>query len=257
MGKNLFSDDEDVANKVRYPFSVYGTRTATTETLHMKKLYALMEDWSKVMEPGNTPPLDVFPFLKWVPESLLGMWRSRAQHVSREMNGLYCDWHEYVGRRRRSSGSRDCFLDRSLDREDKNGLDKHALYFLCGTLMEGGSDTTSSIIIAFVHAMTRWPEVLKKAQEQIDRVVREDRSPTWEDYSKLPYIAGCVKEAMRWRPVPPLAFPHTLAEDDELDGMLLPKGSDILINAFGMQHDEKRFPDPDRFDPDHYKGFTA
>lgn len=102
----------------------------------MKKLYALMEEWSKVMEPGNTPPIDVFPFLKWVPESLLGQWRTRAQHVSNEMNGLYNDWHEYVNRRRLQSGSRDCFLDRLLDNEEKNGLNKHAMYFLCGTLME-------------------------------------------------------------------------------------------------------------------------
>ena len=42
----------------------------------MVKLYALLENWSKVMEAGNTPPVDIFPFLKWVPESLLGVWRS-------------------------------------------------------------------------------------------------------------------------------------------------------------------------------------
>lgn len=223
----------------------------------MQKLYALMENWSKVMEPGNTPPVDVFPFLKWVPEQLLGNWRSRAQDVSSEMNKLYDAWIQHCIDRRQKSGSMDCFVDRLLDHEEKNGLDRHAQNFLCGTLMEGGSDTTSSIIIACVHAMTKYPEVLKKAQEQLDAVVGEDRSPTWDDYDRLPYIVGCVKEAMRWRPVVPLAFPHSLAEDDYLDGMLLPKGSDVFVNAFGMQHDEGRFPNPDEFDPDHYKGVTA
>ncbi|KAK1758584.1 cytochrome P450 [Echria macrotheca] len=236
---------------------IYGTRTPSIQTKHMVKLYSLMENWSKVMEAGNTPPIDVLPFLKFVPEKLLGMWRSRAQDVGREMTALYGEWVEYVIERRKNVGSRDCFLDRVLDQGEKLDLDKHGLYFLCGTLMEGGSDTTSSLIISFIHAMTKWPEVLKKAQEEVDRVVGEDRSPTWNDFAQLPYITACVKEAHRWRPVTPLAFPHSLAEDDWVDGMFLPKGSDIFINAYAMHHDERRFPNHDVFDPDHYKGFTA
>lgn len=123
--------------------------------------------------------------------------------------------------------------------------------------MEGGSDTTSSIIIATVHAMLRWPAVLAKAQAEIDSVVGEDRTPNWDDYASLPYIACIVKEAMRWRPVVPLAFPHSLAADDEVDGYHLPKGADVFINAFGMQHDENKFPDPDVFRPERYDGVTA
>lgn len=123
--------------------------------------------------------------------------------------------------------------------------------------MEAGSDTTSAIIIAFIQAMTKWPEIQKKAQEQIDAVVGEDRSPTFEDYDKLPYVIACVKDTMRWRPVAPMGFPHALAEEDWFEGMLLPKGSQVFINAFGMHHDEKRFPNPDMFDPEHYKGVTT
>ncbi|KAK4152517.1 phenol 2-monooxygenase [Chaetomidium leptoderma] len=236
---------------------IYGTRTPTIKTRHMVKLYDLMENWSKVMEAGNTPPVDIFPFLKLVPEKFLGMWRSRAQDVGTEMTALYGEWVEYVIERRKNSGSRDCFLDRILDQREKLDIDNHGLYFLCGTVMEGGSDTTSSLVISFIHAMTKWPEVLKKAQAEMDRVVGEDRTPTWDDYAKLPYIAACVKEAHRWRPVTPLGFPHSLAEDDWVDGMFLPKGSDIFINAYGMHHDEGRFPDPDTFNPDHFKGVTA
>jgi len=238
-------------------YTVYGTRTPTIKTKHMVKLYALMEKWSRVMEAGNTPPLDIFPFLKLVPEKFLGLWRSRAEEVGRDMNALYSEWVEYGIARRRDSGPRDCFLDRVLDQGEKVALDKHGLYFLMGTVMEGGSDTTSSLVIAFLHAMTKWPAVLKKAQAEMDRVVGDDRTPTWADYANLPYVAACVKEAHRWRPVTPLAFPHSLAEDDWVDGMFLPKGSNVFINAFGLHHDEQRFPNPDVFDPDHYAGVTA
>lgn len=53
--------------------------------------------------------------------------------------------------------------------------------------MEGGSDTSSSIIIAFAQAMARWPDVQKRAQQESDAAVGEDRSPAREDYEKLAY----------------------------------------------------------------------
>ncbi len=105
--------------------------------------------------------------------------------------------------------------------------------------------------------MVNDPEIQRKAQKQIDDVCGEDRSPNWSDYANLPYVAQCVKESMRWRPVTPLAFPHALAEDDWIDGMFLPKGTVIIVNAWGLQHDETRFKNPEQFDPDHFEGVTT
>jgi hypothetical protein len=192
-------------------YVVYGIRTPTINTSHMTRLYDLMENWSVVMEPGNTPPVDIYPFLHWVPESVFGNWRSRASNVGDEMNKLYADTLDKVDERRKHNNS-NSFMDKVLDQNEKLGLSRHQLYFLGGVCMEGGSDTSSSVIIAFVQAMTKFPEILKKAQKEIDSVVGEDRSPVWSDYDKLPYIATCVKEAQRWRPVVPTAFPHTLIE---------------------------------------------
>lgn len=130
------------------------------------------------------------------------------------MNALYSSMLGHVERRRQSQGSNGSFMDIVLDQNEKLGLGRHELYFLGGVLMEGGSDTSSSVITAFVHAMTKWGDVLHRAQEEIDAVVGEDRSPLWSDYEKLPYVAQVVKEAMRWRPVVPLAFPHAAAEGE-------------------------------------------
>lgn len=70
--------------------------------------------------------------------------------------------------------------------------------------MKGGSDTTASTVLAFIHVMIKFPHVQKKAQEQIDSILGEERSPLWSDYSDLPYVAMIVKETQRWRPVLPL-----------------------------------------------------
>ncbi|KAK3674888.1 hypothetical protein LTR78_005232 [Recurvomyces mirabilis] len=243
---------------------VWGVRTPVPETRHMQRLYSLMEIWSKVMETGATPPVDIYPFLHWLPQRVFLRWRDRAETVRREMNGLYADFLSDLRARRKAGGSRGAFMDKVLDAVEMKGkgfegltCSDHELWFMGGTLTEGGSDTTASILTAFVQAMVCYPDVQRRAQAQIDAVVSEDRSPTWSDYGSLPYVAQCVKETMRWRPVTPLAFPHALAEDDWVDGMFLPKGTVIIINAWGMQHDPTRFKDPERFDPDHFDGCTT
>jgi len=215
---------------------LYGIRTPTTDTPHMTKLNTLMENWSKVMEPGNTPPVDDHPFLHWVPERFMGMWVSRAKDVGKEMNQLYSQYLDIVIRRRKQEINRASFMDIVLDQNEKLGFSRHQLYFLGGVMMEGGSDTSSAIIISCLQAMTKWPEIQQKAQREIDSVVGEDRTPVWADYEKLPYIAATVKEAMRWRPVGPLVFPHSVAEGQSLLPALplnVPNSSNQMTGSTG------------------------
>ena len=193
--------------------SVFGVRSPTVKTPHLVELYKIMEEWSKVMEAGATPPVDIFPFLKWVPERLLGNWITRSQDVGKAMDRLYGRMVSHVIQRRARSGSKNSFIDAVIDQKTlaRNPTLNH-LAFLGGVLMEGGSDTSSSMILAFIQAMINFPHVQIKAQQELDTVIGEDHSPVWADYARLPYIAMIVKETMRWRPVTPLGFPHAASE---------------------------------------------
>ena len=164
------------------------------------------------METGATPPVDILPILKYVPESWFNNWRTRSRNVGKAMDALYGRTVSRVMQRRLKSGSSGSFIDGILDQQDKLNLSSNELNFLCGVLMEGGSDTSSSIILAFIHAMIKFPDVQRTAQQEIDSIVEEKRSPLWSDFTKLPYISMIVKETMRWRPVTPLAFPHAISD---------------------------------------------
>ena len=52
--------------------------------------------------------------------------------------------------------------------------------------------------------MMMYPEVLRKAQAEIDRVIGSDRFPTFADQADLPYLDAVAKEVVRWGPVVPL-----------------------------------------------------
>jgi cytochrome P450 family 619 len=137
--------------------------------------------------------VDIFPILHYVPERLFGNWRSRAADVGKAMNSLYNDMLTGLEQRRAKVGPKYSFMDRVLDQREKLDLNRHQLYFLGGTMMEGASDTSSSIIIAAMQAWAKYPETMRKAQKEIDEVMGEERSPVWDDYAKLPYVAATVK----------------------------------------------------------------
>ena len=46
--------------------------------------------------------------------------------------------------------------------------------------------------------MAMYPDVQRKAQEELDRVVGTERLPTFEDRSELPYVNAIVKECLRY-----------------------------------------------------------
>lgn len=100
---------------------IWGVRTPTPRTSHMQRLYSLMEIWSKVMEPGATPPVDVYPFLHWLPQRIFLNWVDRASHVRKEMNHLYADFLTDIRTRRRQEGiGRGSFMDKVLDQAEGN-----------------------------------------------------------------------------------------------------------------------------------------
>lgn len=164
------------------------------------------------METGATPPVDVFPWLKYLPEWMFGNYVTRAKGIGMQMQTLYEEILNAVIRRRKSGQNLGSFIDRLLDTEEKHNLPWDQLYFIGGVLMEGGSDTSSSLTIAIVQALTIWPEIQRKAHAEIDAVVGYERSPTWEDFKNLPYINMIIKEGHRWRPILPLCFPHSLGQ---------------------------------------------
>lgn len=155
--------------------------------------------------------------MKWIPERFLGNWITRAKEVHDALHNLYEGLLHSVIRRRQAIGSIDSVVDRVLDQQEKYGLTTHQVTLLAGVTIKGGSDTTASVLSSTIQALVTNPKVLQNAQAEIDSVVGEDRTPRWEDYERLPYIAAMVKESHRWRPVAPLAVPHALSE-----GILVP-----------------------------------
>lgn len=54
----------------------------------------------------------------------------------------------------------------------------------------------------------------------------------------------------------PTAFPHATTADDEIDGMVIPKGSTVILNTWGMHHNPQLYPDHETFLPSRFAAWS-
>ena len=87
----------------------------------------------------------------------------------------------------------------------------------------------------FFLAMILYPDVQRKAQQELDRVVGTERLPAFSDMPSLPYVQAIVKECIRWFPASSLGVAHAPSEDDIYEGYLIPKGAIVMANQWYEQ----------------------
>lgn len=80
--------------------------------------------------------------------------------------------------------------------------------------------------------MSLHPEVQRKAQAELDRVVGCDRLPDHADQKSLPYINAIMKETVRWNNVLPIGVPHLTLEDMEYKGYFIPARTVLVPNIW-------------------------
>ncbi|KAG8979553.1 hypothetical protein FRB94_011294 [Tulasnella sp. JGI-2019a] len=145
----------------------------------------------------------------------------------------------------------------AMEASTDGDLDDEIISGAAMTLFGAGSDTIAGTLCTFILAMLLHPEVQAKARAEIDRIVGEDRLPTVAMRDSTPYLNAVLLETLRWHNVLPTGIPHRLVQDDVYEGNLIPAGTMVFVNAWGILHDQRHFPDPMTFNPDRYLDSTT
>ncbi|PHH58662.1 hypothetical protein CDD81_4891 [Ophiocordyceps australis] len=123
---------------------------------------------------------------------------------------------------------------------------------LASALMIGGVESTASIIQWFQALIPSYPEVQRRAHDELDCVVGRDRLPGVEDEKDLPYCRAIIKEVERCYAPFWLGNPHQVTEDFVYKEQFIPKDALLIVNAWSIHHNDDRFPEPQRFNPERY-----
>lgn len=97
--------------------------------------------------------------------------------------------------------------------------------------------------------MALYPDVQKRAREEIDRIVG-DNMVSHKNKMSMPYVNAMITEIIRWGPAVPLgeiyglenpatyeiwfiyiALPHSVTQDDYHNGYFIPKDSKVIANV--------------------------
>ncbi|CAA3001091.1 flavonoid 3'-monooxygenase [Olea europaea var. sylvestris] len=119
-------------------------------------------------------------------------------------------------------------------------------------LFSAGTDTSSSTVEWAIAELLRHPEILARAQEELDLVVGKDRLVAEADLPQLTFLQAIIKEIFRLHPSTPLSLPRMASENCEINGYFIPKGSTLLVNVWAIARDPNVWADPLEFRPERF-----
>ena len=118
------------------------------------------------------------------------------------------------------------------------------------TLFLAGHETTANALTWTWYLLSQNPEVEARLHAELEQVLG-GRLPTAEDSERLPYTRKVLSEAMRLYP-PAWIIGRQALEDYAIDDLVIPAGATVLMSQWVMHHDQRFFPDPNRFDPERW-----
>ncbi|KAF5963181.1 oxidoreductase [Fusarium bulbicola] len=192
-----------------------------------------MDDVAAAGVPGAFL-VDILPILRYVPDWVPGAsFKRLAKKWSSELDDLSEKPYAFVKHQHALGKQDNSFVSRLLEVADSTEEARFTIKWSAMSLYAAGAET-------------------KKAQEEIDGVIGNERLPDCLDRPSLPYVNAIVKEVLRWHPIVPMGLPHTSTVDDVFEGYFIPKDAIIMPNIWYFAHDPEVHQDPMGFNPERF-----
>nr|BAL05126.1 cytochrome P450 [Phanerodontia chrysosporium] len=234
---------------------VYGIETKSADHPYIGLAEEGVKAFSATAVPGRFL-VDSLPFLKHIPAWFPGAdFKRQAALWKKDVDAMYeTPFNDIKAAIRRGEtntsivGAALAELEGQADTEEVENI----IMNVAGTAYPTASDTTIITLEFFILAMLQHPEVQRRAQADLERVVGNARLPSIHDQALLPCITAIMHESLRWRPPFRTGLPHKSLHDDEYEGYHIPAGSIMIANEWAILHDETRYPNPEEFDPSRF-----
>ncbi|EAZ15334.1 hypothetical protein OsJ_30752 [Oryza sativa Japonica Group] len=188
-------------------------------------------------------------------------WRRRGgRRMGKLVARAYGIIDELLARRKggREAGEprKDDMLDVALDNEDewKNNnpvIDRNNIKGLIADLFVAGTDSGSTAIEWAIVELLQNPQSMQKVKDEFRRVLGTRTEIEESDISQLPYLQAVLKETLRLHPSVPMTY-YKAEATVEVQGYIIPKGTNIILNIWAIHRKPDVWADPDRFMPERF-----
>ncbi|WP_092806208.1 cytochrome P450 [Rhodococcus globerulus] len=157
-------------------------------------------------------------------------------------------------RRENPGGAHEDLLElmlRAARENDPNRIDELNIRHQVVTFLVAGHETTSGALSFALYYLSQNPEVLAKAQAEVDAVWGTEE-PAFEKIAKLRYVRRVLDESLRLWPTAP-AYARAARQDTTLIGKYpMKKGDWMLVLIPSLHRDPVWGSNPEAFDPDRF-----
>ncbi|KAM4115356.1 hypothetical protein ACJW30_04G143100 [Castanea mollissima] len=196
---------------------------------------------------------DLFPYLKWL--DVLTGFSARLRTTSNALNAVL---DQIIEEHQKSDGGdqsdKKDFVDILLNLQKDGMLDINLtqanIKAILLDMFMGGTDTTSTTMEWAMAELVKNPSVMKKAQEEVRRVVGEKPKVDETDIDQMDFLKCVIKETLRLHA--PVMVTRASSGSTKLEGYDIPPGTGILINAWAIQRDPKLWDRPEEFLPERF-----
>ncbi|MBN3297877.1 CP2J2 protein, partial [Amia calva] len=149
----------------------------------------------------------------------------------------------------------DCYLEvlfRLNLKGDTSGFNEENLLYCVIDLFAAGTETLSKTLLWGLLYMVKYPEIQEKVQNEIERVIGQERQPSMDDRPSMPYTYAVIHEIQRFANILPITPPRVSHYDTTIAGYDIPKGVMVLPLLMPILYDKSEYQTADRFNPEHF-----
>ncbi|XP_021911085.1 cytochrome P450 71A1-like [Carica papaya] len=149
------------------------------------------------------------------------------------------------------------FVHILLQLQQNNSLDfeltREKIKAILLDMFVAGIDTTSTTLEWTMAELIRNQNILKKAQDEVRRVVGNKSKVEGNDINMMNYLKCTIKESLRLHPPAPLLLPRETSKAINLGGYDIPPKTSVIINAMKIQKDPNIWERPEEFMPERFE----
>ncbi|KAM7519645.1 hypothetical protein LguiB_018607 [Lonicera macranthoides] len=198
-----------------------------------------------------------FPLIGWI-DNVTGNC-ARLGRIFSEMDLMYQEFIDDHLDPKRNNSSQEDIIDIFLQLREEQSSSDFSFDHIKGILMNiflGGTDTSSATVIWAMTELMKNPSLMKKAQEEVRKLVGEKGRVDEDDLQKLPYLEAVVKETLRLHPALPLLIPRETVKSCVIDGYEIRPKTLVYVNAYAIGRDPECWKDPEMFFPERFLNST-
>lgn len=127
----------------------------------------------------------------------------------------------------------------------------------CFLFFAAGFDTSSTLLSFVAHELAVNPDVQQRLYEEVCEVEKtlNGKPLPYDVLQKMKYIDCVISETLRYWPPAPMTDRLCVKDyeyDDGVTKFKFEKGLAFWIPIYPLHHDEKYFPNPEKFDPERF-----